>query len=1826
MSAIAIVGLGCRYPDAASPAELWENVLAQRRAFRRIPDERLNMADYFSPDPHAPDRTYSTTAALIEDYEFDRVRYRVSGSAYRSADLAHWLALDIAARALADAGFPEAEGLPRECTAVYLGNTLTGEFSRAAALRLRWPFVRRVVSAALAAHGESEDARTALLDQIEESYKRPFAEVGEETLAGGLSNTIAGRISNHFDLKGGGFTVDGACASSLLAVSTACSALAAGDCDVALAGGVDLSLDPFELIGFAKAGALAPERMRVYDVRSAGFWPGEGCGFAVLMRQEDAAAMGRRPYAVIRGWGISSDGSGGITRPEAEGQLLAFRRAYRRAGFGADTVAYFEGHGTGTAVGDATELQVIARARAEAGAVAPAVVGSIKANIGHTKAAAGIAGLIKAAMSLHTQILPPTTGCESPHSAMGTALRIAREPESWPEGVPVRAAVSAMGFGGINSHVVMEGAAAERRGALAQRERVLAATPCEAELFLFRSEEQWRQTAEISAGLSMAELTDLAASLSHPGARRAVVASSAEELTRKLAAGWQPVAQARSPRIGFLFPGQGSQNSAAATEIAQPAIVRDSLAILRRLRELGIEASVAVGHSLGELTALCWAGVFDEDQAVRIAEMRGRFMAALTGPQGAMAGIGANEQETRELIGGEQVVIAALNAPRQTVISGENAAVERVAALARSRGINGTALAVSHAFHSPLVAPAAAPLAELLVSETMRAPARTVISTIAGRELTAADDIRSLLRDQITAPVRFHQAIAGAGVVDLWIEVGPGDVLSGLVAGAMNTASQFAQLEALAAAIELGAPVRVECLFEGRFSRPFRGRRNFFVNPCETVAPLAGPAVMPKPAKRAVAAAAPAVPAGALDTVRALVAQRAELPPSALADDSRLLADVHLNSIVVAQIATEAARRLGITPPSAPLDYAGLTIGEMARALESAGSNPVPKEPVLPDGVDAWVRGFRSRLIPRPAPRSYAAPGEGEWRFFGPSEGTLRPALEARRNQLPAGGGVILCLPSDPDERHAALLLEAGQAAMKLLPSARFVVVQHGGGAAALARTIHLEARDLPVAVVDLPLGLDDAADRAIAEAAAVRRFTEAHYDSAGVRYEPALSAIARQPAEFPLGPCDVLLVSGGAKGIGAECAIEAARLSGARLAILGTSPADHPEVAATLARIQAQGLRFEYHRADVTDASAVRAACGRIGSVTAILHCAGINRPRALESMEPAEFRRTIEVKTRGLRNLLDAAGDDLKLVVAFGSIIGHIGMQGEADYAVGNEWMARDLERWGAAHPECRCLTLEWSVWAGAGMGERVAHLEALRRSGVSPISIDEGLRAFQEALADSSRTATVVMTGRFGLPDTVRFDAPELPLLRFLERTRVHYPGVELVSEADLSAVGDPYLDDHVFAGARLLPGVMALEAMAQAATALAANDRDVTFEDVRFARPVIVPADGSLTVRLLALMRSDGAVEVRLRSADSGFRTDHFAAVCRFAARRASTPMLAGDTEAVHLDPERDLYGGLLFQEGRFRRLRGYRRLRATECIAEAAAEEARGWFSRYLPQRLVLGDPGIRDTAIHAIQACIPHARVLPGGARSIEFLGAAPPGPRRIHAREVRREGDLLVYNMEITTPAGAVLERWNRLELRIVSTSAPAPSTWPAALLAPYLERRVGEIVPRSRVGVVVGSNGNGNGNGNGKKLHRADGKPIANGIQISRAHAGKLTFTVTSSEAVGCDCEPVTPRPAATWRDLLGAGGFALAELVAREAREDLDRAATRVWCAMESMKKAGARQDMGIVLASPEEHQAAVAGWVLLGAGTSRIATLIAPVAGFSEPLAFAVLVGA
>ncbi|SCL71425.1 enediyne polyketide synthase [Micromonospora citrea] len=1915
MSRIAVVGLACRFPDAAGPGQLWENALAGRRAFRRLPDERMRAADYWSPDPAAPDRHYAGNAAVIEGYEFDRVAFKVSGGTYRSTDLTHWLALDMAAQALADAGFPDGDGLPRERTGVVVGNTLTGEFTRAGMMRLRWPYVRRVVGAALGEQGWDDDRVAGFLADLERSYKAPFAEVTEDSLAGGLSNTIAGRICNHFDLHGGGYTVDGACASSLLSVVTACRSLTDLDVDVAVAGGVDLSIDPFEMVGFARTGALASDEMRVYDRRSNGFWPGEGCGMVVLMRERDALAQGRRVYASLAGWGVSSDGRGGITRPEAAGYRLALRRAYQRAGFGVDTVPLFEGHGTGTAVGDGTELRALSEERRAADPdAAPAAIGSVKGMIGHTKAAAGVAGLIKAVLAVHHQVVPPTVGCVEPHpelTAERPALRAVRRAEEWPAGAPQRAGVTAMGFGGINTHLVVDGPARPRRRSLDRRTRQLARSVQDAELLLVdadtRDELHGRLTdlRALVRGLAFAELGDLATTLHRSlrgrAYRAAVVARSPEEAERALDLAARASAPdgsgrlvdpargvflgraGRPARIGFLFPGQGSgrgwgggalrrrfteadevyraagealaDDTAASTAFAQPRIVTGSLAGLRALAALDVDARVVVGHSLGELTALHWAGCLDEDELRELVTLRGEAMVTHA-PPGAMLGVTAGPEETAALLTGTAAVVAGHNGPRQTVVAGDDAAVAEVARRAAAAGLNRTRLSVGHAFHSPLMAPAAAAFAGHLRSRRFGPPLRRVASTVTGAVLTPDTDLPRHLHRQIEAPVRFASALASAAAeVDLFLEVGPGKVLTGLAreqapdvpALAVDTDAESLSglLAAVGAVYALGGPAAYPALFEDRLTRPFEldRPRTFFASPCEAAPELAAPAPVaaaPPPARPGDVPAP--VATGALELVRNLVAQRAELPVEVLRDDSRFLDDLHMSSITVGQLVNEAARAMGLPAVAIPTNFATATVREMAEALEAREREAPHERTDLVAGVAPWVRTFVVDLVEEALPATDAAEPCGRWQVFASPGHPLSDALRGALEAAGTGDGVLVCLPDEPGEEHLAVAVRGAQAALRQPSGGRLLVVQPAARATALAKTARLEGDRLRTTVVTTPLD-PTAVARVVAEVAATDDFTEVVYDRAGVRRVPLLRPVpvcGGEPGAVPLGPADVLLVTGGGKGITAESALVLARESGARLAVLGRSDPELDEaLAGNLKRLADAASDLRYLRVDVTDADAVADAVAAVtadwGPVTAVLHGAGQNTPTALVDLDEAALRGVFAVKVDGLRAVLAAVDPaPLRLLVTFGSVIGRAGLHGEAHYAAANEALAELTRQVAATRPGCRAVCLEWSVWSGVGMGERLSVVESLSGSGVTPIGPDDGLRVLREVLADDTLPPVVVVTGRTGGLETVRYHRPELPLLRFTERPLVRYDGVELVCEVDLAPTTDPYLEDHRLDGDLLFPAVLGLEAMAQVATALARHPGVPVVEDVRFDRPVVVDPEAGTTVRVAALVRSEQVIDVVLRSAATGFAADHFRARLRFAPDETCPADTAApapaELPAVPLDPARDLYGGVLFQAGRFRRIRSYRRVAARLAEAEVVTSDAASWFSAFLPGRLVLGDPGARDAFMHGIQVCVPDATLLPEGIDRIWSAGPKLSATEAVTmtAREREQHGTAYVYDVVVRDATGAVIERWMGLRLRAVRPHTP-PGNWPPALLGPLLQRRLAEVFP----GDVAVAAAPGGARDSGALLSRALGRPVVlrhrpDGrpevdlpYTVSVAHCAPLDLAVAvaGDGALACDAEPVTARAPDVRRDLAGRHA-SLAALLVAEVGDPPDLAATRVWCATECLQKAGRPEGRLSLLpgAVPD-------GWVVLDAGDVRVATRAVAVAGAAAPTVVAVLAG-
>ena len=713
---------------------------------------------------------------------------------------------------------------------------------------------------------------------MEKYYKSVFAPITEDTLAGNLANTIAGRICNFFNFDGGGYLVDGACSSSLISVATAYSHLVNHDLDIALAGGVDISIDTFELIGFAKTGALTADDMNVYDRKASGFIPGEGCAFVVLKRLEDARAAGDYVYAVIRGWGISSDGKGGITAPSKVGQSKALRRAYDKAYYSIHDLDFIEGHGTGTPVGDRTELEGIALAIKGDGELAPRSVGvtSFKSLVGHTKAAAGIGGFIKAVIAVNQRVIPPTAGCKELNPVFGTTVKSVYPVISGEVRQPtdiLRAGVSAMGFGGINSHVTLESGdppAPKMKTSLA--EQALLVSHQDTELFVLSAKsipiliERTQAVREMAQGISEAEMLDLAVLLtdeldSSQPMRAALIADSPMTLLERLQQLEQmlndvppsPREISISPqkdiwigndikglRVGFLFPGQASQKLNMArtlvqrytwakefleqadhwlleigfepigkyiyrpleraadeeeiqewskqltrADITSPAICFVSLLWQKYLERLGIKPIAVGGHSLGELTAFYAAGAYNERTLICLAAMRGKAMSAPEENVGSMASLACDRQTAENLIAGVSgyVVIANINSPKQTVISGESPSVAEVIKRAKSENIQSRQLQVANAFHCQMMSPAAAFLREhAQIPEQFTATSIPLFSSVNGQRLENGLKLKQHFASQITSQLDFISLVGPMeSICDLMIEVGPGKVLTGLV-------------------------------------------------------------------------------------------------------------------------------------------------------------------------------------------------------------------------------------------------------------------------------------------------------------------------------------------------------------------------------------------------------------------------------------------------------------------------------------------------------------------------------------------------------------------------------------------------------------------------------------------------------------------------------------------------------------------------------------------------------------------------------------------------------------------------------------------------------------------------------------------------------------------------------------------------------------------------------------------------------------------------------------------------------------------------------------
>ncbi|HEX9514831.1 MAG TPA: SDR family NAD(P)-dependent oxidoreductase [Streptosporangiaceae bacterium] len=1703
---IAIVGLACRYPDADDTADLLDAVLTGRRAFRRIPPARFDLADYYNPDPTARDATYGKRAALLEGWRFDRAAFGVSRLDHLSADPSRWLALETTARVLASAGFPGGTGLPADRAGAYVGNTAASDRAPAAALRLRWPYARRVLADALATSGVPARVGHQVLATAATRYLAPFPPVTERTLAGSAAATIATTICAQFGFRGGGFTVDAAGGSSLAAIMSACQALSAGDLDVAVAGGVDLSIDPFELVALAKSGLLAKSDMRVYDEVPTGFLPGEGCGMVLLTRMADARAASLPVYAEIRGWGLASSSGSEPGRapswhqltPEASARLLAMRKAHEMAMVDPADVQLFEG--CGLAVGAADDAELAALAVLRAGAQRVGVLGSITGNIGNTGAAAGVAGLIKAVLAMAKGVLPPSAGVRAPHPVLRDgrpALRLSCTPERWPPGTR-HASVGAAGPDGLAVQLVLRGEPDERTSASKARQLqsravpravrtrhpsrgwshwhaktgtrtsqtahkpaepalppvtgrpagTYAAGPGHSFAYLFGAPDRptmvglMSRLAATAPWLSDAQLQDLAVHCSRSAAdaresgqdevKVALIASGQEQLaglaaasraiaptlrngiltTRPgiyaavgpvdppLTAGLAGAAEdARSPvEAGDVTGAEDVTDAAGSADSAgvpgrvglvisaQPDELADLpqrqlsriLAVLSLLDELGVEVSAAVGHGVGELAGLTWAGCMTPADARALIALRS---AALVAPSAIATG---------ELGGSiDKLSSFTFLRPWRRLISGST----------------GSDITEPEAIAEMLCAELfEARLALGDGSKARRAGGRVRNDgQLASAITTVADGAVVLVqtgRDPHVASVMAQLGLGSGG------QSGGSALVEVAIGG--DPADDSSIADAAAALFVVGALTKPQALYAGRPSRPIDIRREqvFITHPCSrpTVSPTAARPGMARAAQAGGGVVAESAGPGRDGSAPGAEDRKADTPRNG-GDEDR------------------------------PSGLAARTASAEQRS--SAGTNGVNASDATAigagNGVAPWVRCYAERTQ-EPALLVPAA-DDRPWRLHTGGCGPLDQKVGDLFAHDPEAGRTLVVLGALDDARTR---LASVQAVKDAISTGQLVAISQGPGLAGLWATLHAEHPSVGVTAIRAPLTAAGLTAARRVAGASPGQYRELTIDSDGTVTEPVMDLLPGLGlGDFPLGADDVVLISSGAGAAGLAFA-QVLACSGAAVAIVGrVRRARDDGVVAGLEQLRAAGARICYELVDMADhavvAAAVRRIEARFGNVTALSHAVGPLPRVAIARLTPASVHNQVRAQTASLNRLAAAARavvrsgstrpGRVRLIVTFGSVTGRYGLAKEGMSALVTGAIAELGEQIAAANPGCQALHVDWPTWSGDALGQQADRAEAMARAGFSSMPVSEGSRLMLKVLATDTLPRRLAIHGRVGVPapqpvaaaSTIGRDrAPA----RFIERVLVHYPGVELIAEATLSLMADPYLGDYRADGVPALPPTMAIEAMAQAASALAgAPVRHAS--NVSVSAPVVLAAGtpGSQTVIRIFGLRDADSVSVRIRSDNSGFAVDHCSATFTVAtptnaSQVAPTGKASADQAAEPgedqpgFDPSElrgsrldepelsaaKLYGPVLFQAGRFRRLTSLWLTGEQSAAGLAEGRDELPWFGAVPParaampkQELVLGSIGLSDAALQVVQACVPHRRLMFAGCDSVSF-------------------------------------------------------------------------------------------------------------------------------------------------------------------------------------------------------------------------------------------------
>ena len=807
---IAIVGMGCRFPGGVTDADSFWRVLRDGvDTVRDVPRARWDAEAYYDPDPNAVGKSYVRRGAFLD--EFDRFDPQFFGIAPREAagmDPQQRLLLEVTWEALEHAAISP-DNLSGTATGVFVGiNSMDY-----AALQLQ---------------------------------RGDIGKIDAYSLSGTAHSIAAGRLAYVLGLQGPTLAVDTACSSSLVAIHLACQSLRNDECRTAIAGGVQVTLSPLNSVVFSKLRMLAADgRCKTFDARGDGFVEGEGCAIIVLKRLSHALADGDSVLAVIRASAVNQDGaSTGLTAPNGPAQEAVIRAALDRGGIVPADVDYVEAHGTGTALGDPIEVQALAAVLGEhRPPERPLLIGSVKTNLGHTQAAAGVAGLVKLALALDREEIPPSLHFEQPNPHIpwsGVPVKVVTRATPWPRGRSRRiGGVSAFGFSGTNVHVVLEEApSVDSPPPQADRPVHVLALSARSEGALRTLASRWAARLQTMPDARIADIAFTAnVGRAHLPERVALPVSSREDALAQLAAvaagapirGARGRAPADRPKVAFLCTGQGAQYAGMGRELydtqpvfrkaldtcaellrdeldqpllsvlhlpagtspidrtayAQPALFAIEYALAELWRSWGVVPSGVLGHSVGEYVAACLAGVFPLEHAIKLVALRGRLMQSLP-PGGGMAAVFATEERVRAAVAGhgDRIAIAAVNAPDNVVVSGPSEAIDELLSQLSASGVSSERLNVSHAFHSSLMDPVLDEFEAAVGRLSPGAPRIALISNLTGR--LAGSEIRSASywRRHLRETVLFGPGVRALSTLgfNVFVEIGPRPTLSSLAA------------------------------------------------------------------------------------------------------------------------------------------------------------------------------------------------------------------------------------------------------------------------------------------------------------------------------------------------------------------------------------------------------------------------------------------------------------------------------------------------------------------------------------------------------------------------------------------------------------------------------------------------------------------------------------------------------------------------------------------------------------------------------------------------------------------------------------------------------------------------------------------------------------------------------------------------------------------------------------------------------------------------------------------------------------------------------------